>query len=198
VTDSTRRTARAAQRQQTETRILAAARQLFAERGYERTTIRAVAAAAGVDAGLVMHYFGSKKRLFTRAAKLAPDELATGTAEELAESLLDALRRRLDDEPVASLALLRSMLTHPDAAAGYRHAAESWLEQIQDAIPGPDADLRASLVGAIVQGVVVQRYLLRLGRLADAPPDAIIEVLRPCFQALVSGPHARPKSSVPA
>jgi AcrR family transcriptional regulator len=173
-------------------RILAAARQMFAERGYERTTIRAVAAAAGVDAGLVMHYFGSKQRLFASAAKLVPDELATGTAEELAESLLGALRRRLDDEPVASLALLRSMLTHPDAAAGYRHAAEGWLEQIQDAIPGPDAALRASLVGAIVQGVVVQRYLLRLGRLADAPADAIIEVLRPCFQALVGGSARQP------
>jgi AcrR family transcriptional regulator len=170
---------------------------MFAERGYERTTIRAVAAAAGVDAGLVMHYFGSKERLFASAAKLAPDELATGADEELAESLLGALRKRLDDEPVASLALLRSMLTHPDAASDYRHAAERWLEQIQDAIPGRDADLRASLVGAVVQGVVVQRYLLRLGRLADAPADAIIEVLRPCFQALVGGSARQPERPRP-
>ena len=50
---------RAEQRRRTEARILTAARQMFADVGYDRTTIRAVAAAVGVDAGLVMHYFGS-------------------------------------------------------------------------------------------------------------------------------------------
>jgi len=59
---------RAEQRRQTEARILDAATQVFFSAGYDRTTIRAVASAAGVDAGLVMHYFGSKQALLQRLA----------------------------------------------------------------------------------------------------------------------------------
>jgi AcrR family transcriptional regulator len=185
-----RRLTRAEQREQTEARILAAARQLFAERGYERTTIRAVAAAAGVDGGLVMHYFGSKGGLFSRAAaKLPPDEAPSGTPNEVAESLLAALRKRLVDEPAASLAVLRSMLTHPDVAEGYRAAAQPRLTQIRTAIPAPDADLRASLLSAITHGVIMERYLLRIGGLTDASADEIIDLLRPCFRALTQPPQ---------
>ena len=56
----------------TQARILDAAAGLFAEAGYERATIRAIAAAAGVDAGLVMHYFGSKVSLFRAVMHSAP------------------------------------------------------------------------------------------------------------------------------
>ena len=159
---------------------------MFAELGYDRTTIRAVAKAAGVDAGLVMHYFGSKDELFARAAELPADELPTGTPEQVAEALLTSLAKRLDSEPVASLAVLRSMLTNADAADRYRTAAEPRLSQITAAIPTPDAELRASLLSAIVHGVIIERYLLRLGRLADASPHQIIDLLRPCFRTLTT------------
>jgi AcrR family transcriptional regulator len=184
VTDPNAKPTRAQQRRQTEERILAAARQMFAELGYDRTTIRAVAAAAGVDAGLVMHYFTSKDELFAHAAEVPADELPGGTPEQVAEALLTSLARRLDSEPVASLAVLRSMLTNADAADRYRAAAEPRLSQITAAIPTADAELRASLLSAIVHGVIIERYLLRLGRLADASPDQIVDLLRPCFQAL--------------
>ncbi len=190
MTDADSRPTRAEQRRQTEARILASARRMFAELGYERTTIRAVAAAAGVDGGLVMHYFGSKQDLFSRAAKLSPDELATGTPEQVAESLLTSLAKRLADEPAASLAVLRSMLTHDDAAENFRAAAESRLDQLRAAIPAADADLRASLLSAITHGVIVERYLLRLGRLADASPEDVINLLRPCFAVLSGAPAA--------
>jgi AcrR family transcriptional regulator len=188
VTDPNTRPSRAEQRRQTEARILATARQMFAELGYERTTIRAIAAAAGVDGGLVMHYFGTKEELFSRATRIAPDEPPTGTPEEVAESLLSSLSKRLVNEPVASLALLRSMLTHTDAADMYRAAARPSLDQIGAAIPTADAELRASLLSAITHGVIVERYLLRLGRLADASPEEIIDLLRPCFQLLAAPP----------
>lgn len=191
------RPTRAQQRRRTEEGILAAARQLFADLGYDRTTIRAVATAAGVDAGLVMHYFGSKDELFTRAASHSADELPDGSAEEVAEALLTSLARRLDGEPVASLAVLRSMLTNTDAADRYRAAGEPQLSQIAAAIPTPDAELRASLLSAIVHGVIIERYMLRLGRLADASPDQIIDLLRPCFQILAAAqtlPSTNPPS----
>jgi AcrR family transcriptional regulator len=179
---------RAQQRRRTEDRILTAARQMFAEIGYDRTTIRAVAKAAGVDAGLVMHYFGSKDKLFARAAEVPADELAGGTAE----ALLTSLATRLHREPVASLAVLRSMLTNADAAARYRAAAEPQLGQIIAAIPTADAELRAGLLSAIVHGVIIERYLLRMGGLADASPEAIIELLRPCFRMLASAEEVEP------
>jgi AcrR family transcriptional regulator len=187
VTDPSSRPTRAEQRRQTEARILAAARQMFAEVGYDRTTIRAVATAANVDAGLVMHYFGTKDELFSRAAERPGDELPTGTAEPVAEALLTSLANRLVSEPVASLAVLRSMLTNADAAQRYRAAAEPQLSQITAAIPTADAELRASLLSAIVHGVIIERYLLRLGRLANASPDQIIDLLRPCFWTLANG-----------
>jgi AcrR family transcriptional regulator len=185
-------TSRAQQRRRSEERILAAARELFAELGYDRTTIRAVAAAAGVDAGLVMHYFGSKDLLFARAVEVPADELPGGTADEVAEALLTSLGRRLTGEPTGSLAVLRSMLTNSDAADRYRVAGEPQLNQLTEAIPSPDAELRAGLLSAIVHGVIAERYLLRLTHLADASPEQIIDLLRPCFQSLATPPSAEP------
>jgi AcrR family transcriptional regulator len=194
VTASSARPTRAQQRLQSEERILAAARELFAELGYDRTTIRAVAAAAGVDAGLVMHYFGSKDLLFAQAAEVPADELPAGTADEVAEALLTSLGRRLTGEPTASLAVLRSMLTTTDAADRYRAAGEPQLNQLAEAIPTQDAELRAGLLSAIVHGVIAERYLLRLTHLADASPEQIIDLLRPCFQSLATPPKAEPES----
>ena len=177
---------RSEQRRQSEANILAAARHLFAELGYDRTTIRAVAKAAGVDAGLVMHYFGSKDELFAHATALPADELPNGSVEEMVEAMLASLARRMDAEPVASLAVLRSMLTNADAADRWRAAGVPQLEQVTAAISGESAELRASLLGAIVHGVIIERYLLRLGRLADASPEQVVGLLRPVFLALAT------------
>jgi AcrR family transcriptional regulator len=195
VTDPHARRPRAQQRRETEARILAAAREKFAQLGYDRTTIRAVAAAARVDAGLVMHYFGSKDELFARAAELPADEVTAGTTGDAVEAMLASLASRLVSEPVASLALLRSMLTNADAADRYRAAAEPQLSRITEAIPTADAELRAGLLSAIIHGVLIERYLLRFGRLAEAEPDQIIDLLRPCLQTLAmaqSPPAGRP------
>ena len=188
MTEPSARPTRAQQRRLSEERILAAARRMFAELGYDRTTIRAVASAAGVDAGLVMHYFGSKDLLFARAAEVPPDEALTGTTDEVVEALLTSLGKRLTDEPTASLAVLRSMVTNADAADRYRAAGEPQLNQLTEAIPSPDADLRASLLSAIIHGVIAERYLLRLTHLAEADPEQIIDLLRPCFQSLTTAP----------
>ncbi len=190
MSESTPRPSRAQQRIDTQERILTAARELFADLGYDRTTIRAVAARAGVDAGLVMHYFRSKDELFARAAKLAADDLpvAGSSPAEVADGLLASLARRLDTEPVASLAVLRSILTHAEAAEGFRAAGRERVGQISAAIPAGDAELRAGLISAIISGVVAERYLLRTSLLVEASPEEIVDLLRPCFQALVGPP----------
>src|SRR6202522_1507094 len=125
-----RPSSRAEQRRRTEARILNAATEVFFSAGYDRTTIRAVASAAGVDAGLVMHYFGSKQELFRRVIEAAPVPEVSGPPGEAAEQILAALASRLASEPVASLTLLRSMLTNPEAASAAGAAITRYQAQI--------------------------------------------------------------------
>src|SRR5262249_61140107 len=63
------RTGRRAGESGTREAILAAARRLFAERGYDGASMRAIAAEAGVDAALVVHFFGSKAKLLTASVR---------------------------------------------------------------------------------------------------------------------------------
>jgi AcrR family transcriptional regulator len=175
---------RAEQRRKTEARILAAASRLFVERGYERTTIRAIAGAAGVDGGLVMHYFGSKQGLFQRVTHASPAPELSGSAEQVTEQILARLAESLASEPVHSLALLRSMLTHPEAAQALREGAARFQGQISRPIPADDADVRAALVGAVMLGVIVSRHLLNSDALTATSPQQVIDLLRPCLRSL--------------
>ena len=175
---------RAEQRRRTEARILDAATQLFLAAGYERTTIRAVASAAGVDAGLVMHYFGSKQELFQRVIELAPVPEVSGAPEQILAGLAD----RLASEPVASLTLLRSMLTNPEAASAASAGIASYEAQIAQAIPAPDASLRAAIISAITLGITVSRHLIKSDELATADPAQVVSLLRPCMISLAAQP----------
>ena len=185
---------RAEQRRRTEARILAAASELFVASGYERTTIRAIAQAAGVDAGLVMHYFGSKQELFekvTHGAGPLPD--LAGPPSQVAEQVLAQLADSLETEPVQSLAVLRSMLTHPEAAHSLGERTIRFRAQLAGAISAPDADLRAALIIAIIMGVAVDRHLLKTGGLDDATPEEITNLLRPILHSLISPNPTRPR-----
>jgi AcrR family transcriptional regulator len=182
---------RAEQRRRTEARILDAAAQAFLADGYERTTIRAVAPAAGVDAGLVMHYFGSKQELFRRVIEAAPVPELSGPAGQAAEQILAALAGRLVSEPVASLTLLRSMLTNPEAASAADAAIARYQAQIAQAIPADDAGLRAAIISAITLGVMVSRHLIKSDELTAADPAQVISLLRPCMLSLAAPPDTR-------
>jgi AcrR family transcriptional regulator len=184
---------RAEQRRRTEARILDAASQAFLTAGYERTTIRAVASAAGVDAGLVMHYFGSKQELFRRVIDAAPVREMSGPPGQAAEQILAALASRLESEPTASLTLLRSMLTNPEAASSASLGIARYEAQIAEAIPADDADLRAAIISAITIGILVSRHLIKADELATADPAQVISLLRPCMRSLAASPgHGGP------
>jgi AcrR family transcriptional regulator len=187
-----RRKTRSEQRQDTEDRILHAARRIFSEAGYDRATIRAIAAAARTDPGLVMRYFGSKEELFARAVPMPLDDPPTDGPDDLAERLLALLDAKLESEPVELLAMLRSMTAHPEAAREMRAAQTQQQRRVVDAIGGPDGVLRAGLLGAISIGVVVGRNLLQLDGLRDASAQEIRDLLRPCFQSLVGGASQAP------
>jgi AcrR family transcriptional regulator len=188
-----RPTSRAEQRRRTEARILDAATEVFFSAGYDRTTIRAVASAAGVDAGLVMHYFRSKQELFRRVIDAAPVPEISGAPQQAAEQLLASLASRLANEPVASLTLMRSMLTNPEAASAASTAIARYQAQIAQAIPGDNADLRAAVISAITLGIIVSRHLIKSDELAGADPEEVVKLLRPCMLSLAATPgHSGP------
>jgi AcrR family transcriptional regulator len=177
---------RAEQRRRSEQRILEAATQIFFTAGYDRSTIRAVASAAGVDAGLVMHYFGSKQELYRRVIEAAPVPQIDGAPGQAAEQILAGLADRLTSEPVASLALLRSMLTTPEAASAASAGIARYQAQIAQAIQADDAGLRAAIITAITLGITVSRHLVKSDELATADPEQVIDLLRSCVHSLTA------------
>ena len=181
-----RPTSRAEQRRLTEARILDAATEVFFGAGYDRATIRAVAAAAGVDPGLVMHYFGSKQELYRRVIDAAPVPEFSGTPAQATEQILAGIASRLVNEPVTSLALLRSVLTNPEAATAAGDGIARYEAQIAHAIPAADAELRAAVISAIMLGITVSRHLMKTDELATADPEQVIGLLRPCILSLAA------------
>ncbi|GAA1934270.1 TetR family transcriptional regulator [Kitasatospora viridis] len=173
--------------------ILAAARQLFSELGYEQTTVRAVAHRAGVDPALVMKHFGSKEQLFDAVSEigLSFGGALGGPADQLGDRLLAHVLADIDGRPDRSMPVLRSMLTHPQAAEAVRCAvADPGDSAVADALTGDDVELRASLVGAVVLGLLVARYLLRVPEVDHAPAARLVELLGPCLRPLLAADAA--------
>ncbi|NRQ30794.1 TetR family transcriptional regulator [Nonomuraea sp. NN258] len=175
---------RAERRRRTEERILGAARALFAELGFERATIRAVAKAAGVDPALVMQYFGSKQELFQQAVRVTPAVRSEAGVDGLVEELLSTLSVKMGELPQGTLAMMRSMLTHPEAAASARFVLKAQIDRLEEALPAADARLRAALMTMVMLGVTIGHQLLELDELRSAPPEEIAAALRPALRAL--------------
>ncbi|WP_232667077.1 TetR/AcrR family transcriptional regulator [Pseudonocardia sp. TRM90224] len=181
--------ARAERRRRSDAAIVAAARELFAERGFDRTTIRAVADRAGVDPGLVMQNFGSKDALFAAAARWsAPiEQLVAATRDELPAAALHHVLDAFEDprERAAALALMRSSLTHEAARVAMRdEVLAPAQERVADTIGGPDAALRAAVLNACMLGVSISRYLLEVPALVDADTADLERILLPALERI--------------
>ncbi|MFF4905166.1 TetR/AcrR family transcriptional regulator [Streptomyces sp. NPDC001260] len=194
---STPRQSRADRRRATEVRILDSARELFAEKGFQRTTIRAVATAASVDPALVMQYFGSKRELFSQAVQALPAPLTptdATDADELVDQLLASLGLKLGGLPEGTLAMMRSMLTDQAAADHVRASLGRQIDSVGAALPASeDSELRAALVVTALLGVTIGHQLLGLAELREAPADHIAALLRPAIKAL-AGPPGDPSA----
>ena len=194
---STPRQSRADRRRATEVRILDSARELFAEKGFQRTTIRAVATAASVDPALVMQYFGSKRELFSQAVQALPAPLTATDAtdaDELVDQLLASLGLKLGGLPEGTLAMMRSMLTDQAAADHVRASLGRQIDSVGAALPASeDSELRAALVVTALLGVTIGHQLLGLAVLREAPADHIAALLRPAIKAL-AGPPGDPSA----
>jgi AcrR family transcriptional regulator len=185
-----KRTGRRAGGGDTREAIAAAARSLFAEVGYERTTFRAIAAAAGVDPALVVHFFGSKESLF-RQVMVLPAAVADGL-ERLAEGPREEVGRRLAELVVGALespasrtvilGRIRSASSHPEAAALVRETVARDLVRLASALDTDRPDVRAVLVGAHIVGLAETRYVVQVEPMASMSAAELIELVAPTFQ----------------
>lgn len=173
------------------TQIVEAARAEFADRGYDATSLRAVARLAGVDPALVHHYFANKADLFaaTVDVPIRPDllvaEILRGPRDAIGATIVRAIVTQLDSRPTrdAMLALLRTALGHEFAARMLRQfMVREVLGRVASELDTPDSELRASLAASQIVGLIIARYGIRLDALADASPDEVVARVGPIVQ----------------
>ncbi|MGW0534352.1 TetR/AcrR family transcriptional regulator [Streptomyces sp. NPDC003032] len=181
----------------TRDRILQAARDEFSERGYEKTSVRGIAKAAGVDPALVHHYFGTKEHVFEAAitVSFAPALEAPAAVEE---GPLDGVGERLTrfifgvwENPATRaplLAIVRSAVNNDTAAAVFRRLiATQLLGRIARRLDLPDAELRAELAAAQLVGIAMLRYVIKVEPLASADVEQIVARVAPVVQGHLTG-----------
>lgn len=163
--------------------IVDAAQAEFLRLGYDGASIRAIARAAGVDPALVHHYFDNKADLFGEAiaSPIRPDrivaEVLKGPRADIGTGIVRILVTRLDDERAQAtvLGLLRTALGHEFAARMLRQfLVREVLHRIADELGLDDGELRASFAGSQLVGLVVARYGIRIGPLAEASNEEVI------------------------
>jgi AcrR family transcriptional regulator len=176
--------------------IIREARRQFADHGYRATSLRSIGRAAAVDPRLVLHYFGSKQELFTESVELPLEpeqaiaivfadgnERAAGNAARLLVSVIDDPDTR---RPL--VALLRAAVSEPEAADLIREVlTQRLLLPIATRLGGERAPLRASFVASQVVGLVVVRYVVRIGPLAEATREDLVRALVPVFEHYLHG-----------
>ncbi|MER8234892.1 TetR family transcriptional regulator [Streptomyces sp. NPDC094049] len=182
--------------ERTRRRILEAARHEFALQGYERATIRGIAAAAECDKSSVIKYFGTKQQLFREAVEWQAsfDASELKVSDQQAE---DYLRSMLADfagprnDPM--FALLRSAMTNEEAAQLLREKTTTGaVDPLAEALDGPDARLRAALVSAAMFGIAVQREMLRMPYIAEADLEDVLRLSGPMLRQLLE-PQPQPE-----
>ncbi|MFE4538887.1 TetR family transcriptional regulator [Streptomyces scopuliridis] len=172
-------------------KILDAARTEFAERGYDKTSIRGIAKAAGVDPALVHHYFGTKDEVFAAAievsfepALMVPALLAggpDGIGERLARYFIGVWENPVTRAPL--LAVIRSALTHEAAAKVLRtFVLRRLLERVAEDLDVPNPTFRAELAASHMLGIAFLRYVIKAEPLASADTDEIITMVAPTLQ----------------
>jgi AcrR family transcriptional regulator len=174
---------------QTRADILSAARRRFGAEGYERTTLRGVASDVGVDAALVIRYFGCKQDLFAAAADFTIElpDLSNVDPEEIAGILLPRFFA-VWEEDETFLALLRAAMTSPVAAEALRRVfAEQVAPKLITATPDHPIQ-RIGLMGAFVIGLATTRYVLVNPPIASLSREELSRWAAPVIRQLLVGP----------
>ena len=176
--------------------ILAAASRAFAEQGYPRTTLRAIARDAGVDTRLVTHYFGSKQDLFVAVVDLPfdPDQVMPALLAPGREGVGHRLARfsvGMLDTPEAR----RTMTGLLRAAASEEEAAERVGDLLMERLLGPLArhlgndqpELRAALTAAQMAGLAFARHVVGVPPLVEASSEQLVAAIGPVLEHYLTG-----------
>jgi len=175
---------------------LKAARRLFASDGYNKTSIRAVAAESGVDPALVMHFFASKEGLFRAALEWPFDiddveqRIFDGDVARIGERLVRTMCEIWEDETtVHPLAvILRNAVQHQEAARLLREFVQrEMIGRLIIQSLDPNEDLRGSLVHSAMIGLFLTRHVIGVEPLASAPREAVVRAVGPTIQRYLTG-----------
>ena len=192
-----RRSGRRPGNQDTRQSILDAAQAVFAERGFDNASIRAIATAAKVDPALVHHYFGTKDKLFLASmnspidpAEVVPKAMA-GPRDQAGERLVRMFLSVWDSPSgTAAVALLRSAMSNEWTA---RLMREFVITQVlrraiaELGMDGEDAKLRTALVATQMAGIAVVRYILKVEPVASADAETLVRAIAPNVQRYLTG-----------
>lgn len=171
--------------------VLDAARARFASDGFAATTMRRVAADAGVDVSMVMQFFRSKDELFAAVMNIpesALEKLGTvfeGTDNQLGERVVRAFLQAWEGAPEESeplMAMLRNAMVNEQARQHLRDYIESRLMTGGMETLGPDARLRAGLALSMLVGLVTGRQIIGVPVLATADRETLVAMLAPAIQ----------------
>jgi AcrR family transcriptional regulator len=178
----------------TRSAILAAARSRFAAEGYGATTIRAVAADAGIDPSMVMRYYGSKDGLFAAAIdiELRLPDLSRAPRRQLGPALVRHWIElwEADDSTELLHVLLRSAITNEHAADRLRSVfGQQVMRTITDVVDNPEeAAVRAGLVSSQMLGLALTRHILKLPPVVAIDQATLVATVGPTIQRYITGP----------
>lgn len=176
----------------TRARLLEAAREQFLRHGYRATSLRAIAAQAGVDVMLIRRYFGSKEQLFTAATDVSDNVEVVHRADDdaVGHTLIERVLRARRDIDAPLFALLRSS-GDPAVVARLNHQLETGLtHNLSKRIKADQPRLRADMVTALLLGIGVLRTLLDKDPIATADDRDIAAVFTEAFEAVTGLPQA--------
>jgi AcrR family transcriptional regulator len=180
----------------TRAEVLAAARASFAGKGFRGTTIRAVAASAGVDPALVHHYFGTKTQLFAAAIHIPIDPmdvigpLRQVPVEQIGYVLPSILLALWDSEMGKGfIAELRSLLAGNDVTLIRSFLQEVIAVEVGNRVDNPPGSgrIRVQFVASQLVGIVMARYILELDPFKSLPVEQIAETIGPNLQRYLTG-----------
>jgi AcrR family transcriptional regulator len=180
----------------TRERILTVARELFARNGIDKTSIRSIAAGAGVDSALVHHYFGTKEQLFAAAIHIPIDPMQVigpmreAPLDQLGHLLPSILLPLWDSELGAGfIATLRSLLSGNEASLIRTFLQDVITREIGPRVDDPPGSgaIRVQFVASQLVGIVMARYILELEPFASLPVTQIAETIAPNLQRYLTG-----------
>lgn len=169
--------------------ILAAAKEVFGAKGYDATSLREIARAAGVDPALITHFFGSKEGLFEASLELpfdpgalVPVLLADGV-DGLGERIVHTFLGVWDQGNGPMLTLLRSAVSHEDSARRLRDLlTRVLLLPLAQGAGAVDPERAAALLASQVSGLALTRYVLKIEPVASMSADELAPLVGPTLQ----------------